>query len=80
VIQSRRCVTEADLSWQCLLIGYDASAKSHPARFWAACLTDRLCACFSHLDVAPIFGHRLVVLLPIVHLFLGNCELRDAGY
>jgi hypothetical protein len=34
-------------------------------------LKDRLRACFSHLQVAPIFGHHLVVLLLVVHLLLG---------
>jgi hypothetical protein len=43
-------------------------------------LKDRLRACFSHLDVAPIFGHHLVVLLLVVHLFLGYREFRDARY
>jgi hypothetical protein len=43
-------------------------------------LKDRLRACFSHLNVAPIFGHHLVVLLLVVHLFLGYRELRDARY
>ena len=43
-------------------------------------LKDRLRACFSHLPVAPIFGHHLVVLLLVVHLFLGYREFRDARY
>ncbi len=43
-------------------------------------LKDRLRACFSHLHVAPIFGHNLVVLLLVVHLFLGYREFRDARY
>jgi hypothetical protein len=43
-------------------------------------LKDRLRACFSHLDVAPIFGHHLVVLLLVVHLFLGYREFREARY
>ena len=43
-------------------------------------LKDRLRACFSHLAVAPIFGHHLVVLLLVVHLFLGYREFREARY
>ncbi len=43
-------------------------------------LKDRLRACFSHLDVAPIFGHHLVILLLVVHLFLGYREFREARY
>jgi hypothetical protein len=43
-------------------------------------LKDRVRACFSHLHVAPIFGHHLVVLLLVVHLFLGYREFRDARY
>ena len=36
--------------------------------------------CFSHLDVSPIFGHHLVVLLLITHLILGFKRLREIKY
>ena len=36
--------------------------------------------CFSHAKVSPIFGHHLVVLLPIVHLLLGFRRLREIDY
>ena len=36
--------------------------------------------CFSHLDVSPIFGHHLVVLLIITHLILGFKRLREIKY
>jgi hypothetical protein len=43
-------------------------------------LKQRLKKCFSHLKVAPIFGHHLVVLLMIVHLLLGFRRLRGIDY
>jgi hypothetical protein len=43
-------------------------------------LRDRLRACLSHLGVAPIFGHHVVVLLLVLHLLLGYRELRDIRF
>jgi len=43
-------------------------------------LKRRLCGCFAHLHVTPIFGHGVMVLLLIVHLLLGYRELRDIRY
>lgn len=43
-------------------------------------LRERLYACFSHLGVAPIFGHHLVVLLVVVHLLLGYRQLREIRF
>lgn len=48
--------------------------------FAALRLRDRLRACFSHLGVAPIFGHHVVVLLLVLHLLLGYRELRDIRF
>jgi len=43
-------------------------------------LRDRLRSCFSHLGVAPIFGHHIVMLVLVVHLLLGYRELRDIRF
>jgi len=43
-------------------------------------LKQRLKRCFSHLNVFPIFGHHLVVLLLIIHLLLGFRRLREVDY
>ena len=36
--------------------------------------------CFSHLNVAPIFGHARIVMLLIVHLLLGYRRLQEMRY
>jgi hypothetical protein len=43
-------------------------------------LFDRLRGCFRHQPVHPIFGHARVVLLLVVHLWLGFRRLRDVRY
>ena len=43
-------------------------------------LKQQLKACFRHLNVSPIFGHGLIVLLLIVHLLLGYRRLQDSRY
>ena len=43
-------------------------------------LKQRLKKCFAHLNVSPIFGHHLVVMLLIVHLLLGFRRLRETDY
>lgn len=43
-------------------------------------LKQRLKICFAHLNVSPIFGHHLVVMLLVVHLLLGFRRLREADY
>jgi hypothetical protein len=43
-------------------------------------LKERLRACMSHLPAGAIFGHHLVILLLVVHLWLGYRELRDLRY
>lgn len=43
-------------------------------------LKNRLKKCFAHLQVSPIFGRHLVVLLLIVHLLLGYRRLREVDY
>ena len=43
-------------------------------------LKESLRGCFAHLEVSPIYGHHVVVLLLIVHLLLGYRELRDSRY
>jgi len=48
--------------------------------FAALRLRERLHACFSHLGVAPIFGHHVIVLALVVHLLLGYRELRDVRF
>ena len=40
-------------------------------------LKQKLKRCFSHSKVFSIFGHHLVVMLPIVHLLLGFRRLRE---
>ena len=43
-------------------------------------LKQRLKKCFSHLEVTPIFGQHLVMLLLIIHLLLGFRRLREVDY
>jgi hypothetical protein len=43
-------------------------------------LKKRLKRCFSHVNVSPIFGRHVVVLLLIVHLLLGFRRLRELDY
>jgi Transposase DDE domain group 1 len=43
-------------------------------------LKQRLKACFAHLNISPIFGRHLVILLLIVHLLLGFRRLRELDY
>jgi len=43
-------------------------------------LKERLRACTSHLPAKAIFGHHVVILLLVVHLWLGYRELRDLRY
>ncbi len=43
-------------------------------------LKQQLTDCFRHLDVSPIFGHGLIVLMLIVHLLMGYRRLRDVRY
>lgn len=43
-------------------------------------LKQRLKKCFGHLQVSPIFGHHLIVMLLVVHLLLGFRRLREADY
>jgi hypothetical protein len=48
--------------------------------FYDLRLRERLWRCFTHLNVSPIFGHHVVVLLLIVHLLIGYRRLRDIDY
>jgi hypothetical protein len=41
---------------------------------------EQLTRCFGHLNVSPIFGHGIVVLLLIVHLLIGYRRLQDIRY
>ena len=41
---------------------------------------EQLTRCFGHLNVSPIFGHGIVVLLLIVHLLIGCRRLQDIRY
>lgn len=43
-------------------------------------LKQRLKKCFAHLNVSPIFGRHLVVMLLIVHLLMGFRRLREVDY
>jgi len=43
-------------------------------------LKERLKKCFDHLQVSPIFGRHLIVLLIVVHLLLGFRRLREVDY
>ncbi len=43
-------------------------------------LKQRLKKCFSHLNVSPIFGRHLIVLLLIIHLLIGFRRLREVDY
>jgi len=43
-------------------------------------LKARMKKCFSHLELSPIFGHHLVVILLITHLILGFKRLREIAY
>lgn len=43
-------------------------------------LKEKLKSCFKHMNVRPIFGHHIVMLLLIVHLMLGYRRLRDIDY
>ena len=43
-------------------------------------LKAKLKVCFSHMDVRPIFGHHVIMLLLIVHLMLGYRRLRDMDF
>ena len=43
-------------------------------------LKQRLKKCFDHLNVSPIFGRHLVVMLLIIHLLLGFRRLREIDY
>ena len=48
--------------------------------FYQLRLKERLRQCFTHLNVSPIFGHHVVVLLLIVHLLIGYRRLREIDY
>ncbi|MGZ3606272.1 MAG: IS1380 family transposase, partial [Thermodesulfobacteriota bacterium] len=48
--------------------------------FYQLRLKERLHQCFSHLNVSPIFGRHVVVLLLIVHLLIGYRRLREIDY
>jgi hypothetical protein len=43
-------------------------------------LKKRLKKCFAHLQVSPIFGRHLVVMLLIIHLLIGFRRLREVDY
>ena len=43
-------------------------------------LKQQVSGCFRHLIVSPILGHRVIVLLLIVHLLLGYRRLQDMRY
>ena len=43
-------------------------------------LREQLTACFRHINVTPIFGHGLTVMLLIIHLLLGYRRLQDMRY
>ncbi len=43
-------------------------------------LKQQLAGCFRHLNVSPIYGHSVVVLLLTVHLLLGYRRLQDMRY
>ncbi|MGB5678816.1 MAG: IS1380 family transposase [Gammaproteobacteria bacterium] len=43
-------------------------------------LKQQLCGCFRHLNVSPIFGHGVIVLLLVVHLLLGYRRLQSMRY
>jgi hypothetical protein len=43
-------------------------------------LKQRLKKCFTHLDISPIFGRHLIVLLLIIHLLIGFRRLREVDY
>ena len=43
-------------------------------------LKQRLKKCFSHLNISPIFGRHLIVLLLIIHLLIGFRRLREVDY
>jgi hypothetical protein len=43
-------------------------------------LKQRLKYCFAHLNLSPIFGRHLVILLLILHLLLGFRRLREVDY
>jgi hypothetical protein len=43
-------------------------------------LKQRLKDCFTHLQVSPIFGRHLVVILLIIHLLIGFRRLREVDY
>lgn len=43
-------------------------------------LKEKLKCCFKHMDVRPIFGHHIIMLLLMVHLMLGYRRLRDIDY
>jgi hypothetical protein len=43
-------------------------------------LKDLLKGCFSHLKVAPIFGHATIVMLLIVHILIGHRRLQEIKY
>ncbi len=40
----------------------------------------KLKKCFSHLQVSPIFGHHLIVMLLVTHLLIGFRRLREIDY
>ncbi len=40
----------------------------------------KLARCFRHLNVHPIYGQGVIVMLLIVHLLLGYRQLRDLRY
>ena len=43
-------------------------------------LKQRLKKCFSHLNISPIFGRHLIVLMLIIHLLIGFRRLREVDY
>ncbi len=43
-------------------------------------LKERLKRCFTHLKVAEIFGHPVIMVLLILHLIMGYRKLRDLDY
>ena len=43
-------------------------------------IKERLWGCFRHLQVSPIYGHHVIMLLLVVHLIIGHRRLRDLDY
>jgi hypothetical protein len=43
-------------------------------------IKERLWGCFRHLQVSPIYGHHIILMLLVVHLIIGHRRLRDVDY